>query len=404
MRLARLLFVLPLFVFGCGTDDPCADTTDEGLRACADHLAQHYIIVDGHIDIPYRLREYSEDIGEATQGGDFDYPRAKQGGLNAPFMSIYIPAANQDIPGAAPALADSLIGMVEGFAERHPNKFAVATSVADVEAHHEAELISLPMGMENGAPIEDDLSRVEEYYNKGIRYITLTHGRDNLISDSSYDTTGTHQGLSDFGKEVVREMNRVGIMVDVSHISDNAFWDVMEITEAPVIASHSSVRDGFTDGWQRNMGDDLIKRLAENEGVIMINFGSSFLRSEYQAGATPIRTQFNKYIVENNLPRRSPEAIHYLEKLRKENPVGTVDDVVAHIEHVKNLVGVDYIGLGSDFDGVTTLPAGLNDASTYPNLIYELLKKGYTEEEIVKILGGNALRVWREVERVAASS
>ncbi len=173
-------------------------------------------------------------------------------------MSIYIPARLQDEVGGSPALADSLIDMVKGIIDAHPDKFAMATSPDDIEENFANGVMSLPMGMENGSPIEDQLERVEEYYNKGIRYITLTHSKDNLISDSSYDTTAINGGLSPFGEEVVREMNRVGIMVDVSHISDSAFWDVMEVTDVPVIASHSSVRY-FTPDFERNMNDEMIE-------------------------------------------------------------------------------------------------------------------------------------------------
>lgn len=390
-----------LLVLGCQS---ASDTSsDRALREQAQALAKKYIMVDGHIDIPYRLAIYSEDIAQATIGGDFDYPRSKAGGLDAPFMSIYIPAERQQTPGASKTLADSLIEMVEGFAANAPDKFAIATSPDEVREQFEQGLISLPMGMENGAPIEDDLANVEYFFDRGIRYITLTHSRDNLICDSSYDTTRTHGGLSAFGEDVVREMNRTGIMVDISHVSDSTFYQVLRLTETPVIASHSSARH-FTPGWERNMGDAMIQALGENDGVIMINFGSSFLRSEYRPMGTPIQQKFAAYLAQNNLARDSREAVGYFEKLRKEMPVGTIDDVVAHIEHVVNLVGIDHVGLGSDFDGVTTLPEGLNDVSMYPNLIYELLKLDYTEEEIAKLLGGNLLRVWDEVERVAAAS
>jgi membrane dipeptidase len=349
------------------------------------------------------MTEEAEDITQATDGGDFDYPRAKTGGLDAPFMSIYIPSSRQETPGAAKALADSLIDMVEGFATRAPDKYAIATSPEDVRRHHEQGLLSLPMGMENGAPIEADLANLQYFYDRGIRYITLTHGKDNQISDSSYDTTRTWKGLSPFGREVVAEMNRLGLMIDVSHISDSAFYQVMRTSEAPVIASHSSARH-FTPDWERNMSDDMIRVLAEHDGVIMINFGSSFLRTEYQAAGTRIQQQIRAYLTQNNLERTSPEAIAHFREQRRANPVGTVDDVVAHIDHVVQLVGVDHVGLGSDFDGVFALPDGLQDVSQYPNLVYALLQKGYSEEDIEKILGGNALRVWSEVERVAQAS
>src|SRR5699024_5231979 len=269
-------------------------------------LAHKFIIVDGHIDVPYRLNNHWEDISKEA-GGDFDYPRAKEGGLDAPFMSIYIPTSYQHT-GGAKALADSMIDMVEGIAEEHPDKFAVATSPEEIKQQFEKGLISLPMGMENGAPIGTDLSNVKYFYDRGIRYITLTHGKDNEIGDSSYDTTeDRHNGLSDFGKKVVKEMNRVGIMVDVSHISDKTFYDVMEVSEAPVIASHSSARH-FTPGFERNMDDAMIKELANNDGVIMVNFGSNFLDTDSRSSSDGLRDRIAQKIEEEGLDAGSEEA------------------------------------------------------------------------------------------------
>jgi membrane dipeptidase len=279
----------------------------------------------------------------------------------------------------------------------------MAYSPADIEANFEKGLISLPMGMENGAPIEDKLENVAYFHGRGIRYITLTHGKDNLIGDSSYDDSRTHGGLSDFGREVVREMNRVGIMVDVSHISDDTFHDVMEITEVPVIASHSSARK-FTPGFERNMSDELIKKLAENEGVIMINFGGSFIDGDYQQKSGEVRDHIVNWLAENELSRNDPEAKKYIEEYSaKHNPFPNVEKVADHFDHIVSLVGIDYVGLGSDYDGVgDSLPTGLKDVSMYPNLIAELLKRGYSRSDIEKICSKNVFRVWRAVEEHAA--
>ncbi|HLR33557.1 MAG TPA: dipeptidase, partial [Fodinibius sp.] len=324
------------------------------------------------------------------------------GGLNAPFMSIYIPTSYQHT-GGAKALADSLINMVEGIAEDHPDKFAVATSPEEIKQQFKKGLISLPMGMENGAPIGTDLSNVEYFYNRGIRYITLTHGEDNQIGDSSYDKTkDTHNGLSDFGKKVVKEMNRTGIMVDVSHISDETFYDVMEVTEAPAIASHSSARH-FTPGFERNMNDDMIKKLAENGGVIMVNFGSTFLDSASRASSEGLRDRISKKVEEKGLEAGSEEAKKLYKQLHEEQFHFTnVSKVADHIDHIVDLTGIDHVGLGSDYDGVgNTLPEGLKDVSDYPNLFDELLKRGYSADDIQKIASGNVFRVWNEVEKVA---
>jgi membrane dipeptidase len=344
------------------------------------------------------------DVSERTDGGNFDYPRAKEGGLDAPFMSIYIPASYQE-KGGAKVFADSLIKMTERIAHSWPDKFAMAYSPADIKANFEKGLISLPMGMENGAPLEDDITNVKYFYDQGIRYITLTHGKDNLIGDSSYDDAATHGGLSDFGEEVILEMNRVGIMVDISHVSDNTFYDVMEITSVPVIASHSSARK-FTPGFERNMDDDMIRKLAENKGVIMINFGGSFIDGDYQQKTGEVREHIVNWLAENNLSRNDPEAQAYINEYNaKHNPFPDVTKVADHIDHVVAIAGIDYVGLGSDYDGVgDSLPTGLKDVSMYPNLIAELLKRGYKKSDIEKICSGNIFRVWKAVEDFAAQA
>lgn len=390
------ILVMVLLAAGCSS----SRQAHSDLRAQAERIVTENIIVDGHIDVPYRLDEFWEDISQETIGGDFDYPRAVEGGLDAPFMSIYIPASYQET-GGAKEKADSLIDMVDGFVESWPDKFAHANTVDDIRRNHEAGLISLPMGMENGAPIGDDLLLLDYFYDRGIRYITLTHSKVNQISDSSYDSTRTWNGISAFGEEVVRRMNDLGMIVDVSHISDSAFYDVMRITRAPVLATHSSARH-FTPGWERNMGDDMIRRLAENGGVIMINYGSSFLRGEYDAEGDSIVAELREQARAEGLVQGTRERVQWFEEQRKANPVGTLADVVMHINHVVDLVGIDHVGLGSDYDGVFALPAGLPDVSTYPDLVRALLEEDYSEADIRKLLGENALRVWSRVEEVAA--
>jgi membrane dipeptidase len=415
MKKLPYLALLLGMAFSCAPKEDTPDYTqmseDELLKA-ATEIAQSTIMVDGHVDLPYRmkvggftLQREILDVSVRTPDGNFDFPRAKEGGLDAPFMSIYIPAGNQKNPGASKALADSLIAMTERLAKTFPDKFAMAYSPADIEANFAKGLISLPMGMENGAGIEDDLTNVEYFYKKGIRYITLTHGTDNLIGDASYDSTGTYGGLSEYGEKVVAEMNRVGIMVDLSHVSDNTFRDALALTKVPVIASHSSVRK-FTPGFERNMSDELIQGLAKNGGVMMINFGGSFIDSAYAAGSAKVREHLVNYMAENNLTRTDSAYRAYASAYAAaNNPFPTVQRVADHIDHVKNLVGIEYIGLGSDFDGVgDTLPTGLKDVSMFPNLIAELLKRGYTREDIEKICYKNIFRVWKAVEEYAAAS
>ncbi|MEA1881712.1 MAG: dipeptidase [Candidatus Marinimicrobia bacterium] len=390
------LVTLSLFAAGC--------SNDAALRKQAYELAHKFIITDGHIDVPWRMNDRYEDLSVRTEGGDFDYVRAKEGGLDAPFMSIYVPSSYQET-GGAKEKADSLIDLVHRVANDHPDKFVVAFSVADVNRIFNDGKIALPMGMENGAPILDDLSNVAYFHKRGIRYITLTHAKDNLICDSSYDTTGTWKGLSPFGRKVVKEMNRVGIMVDISHVTDNVINQVLDMTDVPVIASHSSCRH-FTPGWERNMGDAEIKRLKDNGGVIQINYGSSFITQASQDKGKANREKIAAHAKENGLEQGDEALIAYAKKVRKDNPIyADITEVVDHIDHVVELAGIDHVGIGSDYDGVgDSLPYGLKDVASYPNLIFHLLKRGYSEEDIEKICYKNVWRVWSAVEKAAAIS
>ena len=395
----------------------CAPASESGDADTEEHamtLARRVIIVDGHVDLPYRLHAkarsaevpppdgLAEDVTTRTESGDFDYPRARDGGLDAPFMSIYVPARLEE-SGGAKALADELIDLVESIAARAPDKFAVTTSVDEVRANHRNGKISLLMGMENGSPLEGSLQNLSHFHERGIRYITLAHSKDNHICDSSFDDRKTWGGLSPFGREVVAEMNRLGVMVDVSHLSDDATGQVLDLTRAPVIASHSSCRH-FTPGFERNMSDELMRRLAENGGVIMINFGSAFLLSEICEKSMAGWKHVREWAEEQGLDPDDPLVAEYRRAYFADNHSGYADvsDVADHIDHAVEVAGIDHVGLGSDFDGVgDSLPTGLKDVSDYPNLIRVLQTRGYTDEQIEKICSGNVLRVMGEVERVS---
>ncbi|HYG04356.1 MAG TPA: dipeptidase [Chryseosolibacter sp.] len=400
---------IAIFATSCGTAEQSksdyASLSDEERQVVADSLAEVFIITDGHVDLPYRLRIKNFRLDREYLGipiksveGDFDYVRAKAGGLDAPFMSIYIPSIQQKSPDKGKALADSLINMIEGIAKAHPDKFALARTPADIIASSEAGKISLPMGMENGAPIGDDLANVTYFFDRGIRYITLTHSKDNQICDSSYDTTRTWNGLSPFGESVVKEMNRLGIMVDISHVSDSTFYDVLKVTPVPVIASHSSCRY-FTPGFQRNMSDEMLKALAKNDGVIQINFGADFIDSVARVN-TRLRDSLEILLASKNLTSRDEAARPIIEQFGKTHKelFSDVERVADHIDHVVKVAGIDHVGIGSDYDGVgDSLPLGLKDVSAYPNLISVLLRRGYTPEEIEKICSKNVFRVWNAV-------
>ncbi len=379
--------------------------TEKISNLSASEIAKKYIITDTHIDVPYRLKHRYEDISSATEKGDFDYPRAVKGGLDAPFMSIYIPASLEKT-GGSKALADELIDMVETIVAKSPDKYGLAHTIQQMQDNFKNNIISLPMGMENGSPIEGKIENLEHFYKRGIRYITLAHSKTNHISDSSYDENRPAKGLTDFGKILVKEMNNLGVMVDVSHISDDAFYQVMEISQVPVIASHSSARH-FTPGFERNMNDEMIKLLAKNGGVIQINYGSTFISKKSIANNNALKAARAEFIETNKVESDSEEVKAFNKSYRDKTPFeyATLDDVLDHFDHVVKIAGIDSVGIGSDYDGVgDSLPTGLKDVSTYPNLIQGFLDRGYSEQDIAKILSGNLIRVWKSVEEYAAKN
>ena len=341
-------------------------------------IANESLIVDAHIDVPYRLRSQLDQTGNFEDISDltslnFDYVKAMKGGLNIPFFSIYLPADTEK-SNTSFELANELIDMVESIVDDSPDKFFILKENVYVGNLPGQNLIGIALGIENGAPLEGKLERVKYFYERGIRYITLTHSKSNHISDSSYDDNKRWSGLSPFGKKLIQEMNDIGMMIDISHVSDEAFFEVLELSKAPVIASHSSLRH-FTPGWERNVSDEMLIELAKNGGVLHINFGSSFIIDKSRSNdAAPT----------------------------EDNVFASVEQVVDHIDRAVEIAGIDHIGIGSDFDGVgDTLPTGLKDVSYFPNLINEMLKRGYSISEIRKVLGGNTIRVWREVDEYA---
>jgi membrane dipeptidase len=398
LSLVYMVFCLTFVTQGILADQP-------SIEKQAQEIAQKYLLTDTHIDVPYRLNEGWVDVTGPAPDGQFDYPRAMTGGLNLPFMSIYTPA-EMEKEGGSYELANRLIDSVEAMAARAPGKFMLVYSVADASKAMQSGRVGLAMGMENGSPLDHRIENVQFFADRGIRYITLTHGLSNQICDSSYDDNRPWGGLSPFGKEVIKEMNRVGIMVDISHVSDDAYWQTLKVVEVPVIASHSSARF-YTPDFERNMSDEMIVALAENGGVIQINWGSSFLTKKAGDYSKERRKEQKAWLLENGFEEEGPEAKKFREDYRKKlpYPYATLAETVDHFDHVIKLVGVDHVGIGSDFDGVgDSLPVGLKDVSEYPNLVAEFLRRGYSEKDIAKILGGNLIRVWGEVEAYAEKS
>ncbi|MGO3423931.1 MAG: dipeptidase [Pseudoalteromonas distincta] len=396
IKLSTLVVAISLALTSQAQAEQTITASDKAIK-----LAKDTILIDTHIDVPYRIHESWVDVTKATSDGDFDYPRAVKGGLNAPFMSIYIPAHLEfEGKGKSYQLANQMIDSMEAIVQRAPNKFAIANSSSDIEEQFKQGKLSIAMGMENGSPIEGDMKNLQHFYDRGIRYITLAHSQSNHISDSSYDIRRKWKGLSPFGKKLVTEMNNIGMLIDVSHISDDAFYQVMELSKTPVIASHSSLRK-YTPGFERNMNDDMLLALKENGGVIQINFGSSFVTAKAGSWGKQLKSTKESAKKEGTKLSKDFDAAY---RAKNPYPFASLEQVLDHIDHVVELIGIDYVGIGSDYDGVgDSLPIGLKDVSSYPNLVQGLIDRGYSDTDIKKILSGNTLRVWKQAEQYAKS-
>lgn len=370
-------------------------------------LAQDAVIVDTHIDAPSELLKAWRDLGERTGDREFDYPKAREGGLDVAFMSIYT-SPEDDAAGTAQQKAHREIDAVEAMIGRHPDRFAKITSPGDVERLRAGGRVLLALGMENGAPIGDDLAQLQVFRDRGVRYITLAHSHSNRIADGSYSLERPWHGLSPFGEKVVAEMNRLGIMVDVSHLSDESVDDVLRVARAPVIASHSGLRH-FTPGFERNLSDELARRIAATGGVVQITFGSGFIDARAAADTTAYFRELAKFQHEQTLAAARGERAKTVDDFdaawdpAHPKPATKLSQLVDQVDYAIRLLGEDHVGLGSDFDGVSgALPEGLKSVADYPNLVQALRQRGHSDATIRKILGGNLLRVWTAVEAAAA--
>ena len=383
-----------------------------GLAACtppeptlteqAGALAQRHLIADTHIDFPIRRHFLPDGARPLQSTGQFDHPRALEGGLNVAFMSIFTPASTA-MDGTSKELADSLIDAMETIAGEMPDLFGIASCTADVDVLRRAGRLALALGMENGSPLGDDAEHLDHFVVRGISYVGLTHSQSNAFSDSSYDLNEPWAGLSPLGRQTVRALNERGIMVDVSHLSDNAFWQVLEETRVPIVASHSSLRH-FIPGFHRNMSDEMVEAVGAQGGVVQINFGSDFVSRAAQDWAMTRRAASEEAFGDAPPDMQSRRAFDAQYRESHPYPFADLNVVLDHIDRVVALAGIDHAGLGSDFDGVgDTLPIGLKDVSDYPNLVEGLLERGYAEDAIAQILGGNLMRVWRAVEEHAAA-
>lgn len=396
---SRSLFValtLAATVAAIPTRSQAADVPDdEALKARAARLHSHAILVDGHNDIPHFMLDARYDLGEPSVGRyHTDLNRLKAGGVGAQFFAIWIDPALYATNGAA-VRALKLIDAVQQNVAAHPQQMAFATSVADIRQAHRDNRIAALMGIEGGYAIEDSLELLRSFYRLGVRYMTLTHTRSTSWAGAATNGPGT--GLTPFGREVVREMNRLGMLLDVSHVSDATMSDVLDETKVPVIASHSSAR-ALCDV-PRNIPDSLLQRIGTNDGIVMVNFYSGFLDTNYAAAKAALAEKMaaiNKQFDHDLNGRRAAEA--RLAATLPSVPLATLAD---HIDHIVKIAGIDHVGIGSDYDGVERTPLGLEDTSCFPNLTIELLRRGYTDRAIQKILGENFLRVLGQAERFA---
>ncbi|CAN5260606.1 dipeptidase [soil metagenome] len=387
------------------TPAPAPTPRDERLWQKALKLHRNSIVVDTHNDILSMRTDDNYDRGVSSVGKyHTDLARMKEGGVTAEFFSVYVDRSYARDGGAARRALD-MIDYVYRAAEQRPNELVMAYSVADIRRAKKGGKIAALMGIEGGHAIEDSLMALRDFYRLGIRYMTLTHNNTNNWADACCDEA-KHNGLSDFGKEVIKEMNRIGMLIDISHISDKTMSDVLDSTRAPVFASHSSAR-ALADR-PRNIPDDLLRRIAKNGGVVMVNFYPAFIDQKIidaaNARAERLKPQLDTLREQyKNEPQRLQEETN---KLFAANPLPetTLSVLVDHFDHIAKVAGVDHVGIGSDFDGVPSLPEGMKDISQLPNLTYELLRRGYSEQDVRKILGENFLRAFAEAERVARGS
>jgi membrane dipeptidase len=361
------------------------------------------IVVDTHDDTTQRFLEGKFDLGERSANGSIDIPRMKEGGLSAIFFSIWIPSKVTG-PGAVDRALEQ-INAVREQARRHPREIVLVTTAAEIREAHKKRQIAALIGVEGGHMINSDLAVLRKYAALGVRYMTLTHSGNDEWADSSTDKA-VHNGLTDFGKDVVREMNRLGMMVDISHVSDKTFADALAVSKAPMIASHSSCR-AICDA-PRNMTDEMMKALAAKGGVVQINYHVGFLSQEFR-DAEKADPKINAAIaLEVNKRCGDNEACQLLEgdRLTREAveqgklPRVGYEKIIEHIDHAVKVAGAEHVGLGSDFDGAN-MPYGMEDATKLPYITEALLNKGYSESDVRKILGENTLRVMSEVERVS---
>jgi membrane dipeptidase len=399
----RPLTLPPLFLTLILANSAIAQTPVS--QTAIDRITKNAILIDTHNDITSRT-EAGFDIGKPSTETNTDLPRLRQGGVGAVFFAVYVGANYTNGNHSANRALQMIDTVRTDIAARYPNDFQLAFTAADIEAAHKKGKIAALMGIEGGHAIEDSPRLLRDFYALGIRYMTLTHTNTNGWADSSgdIDRAGVehHNGLNPLGKQIIAEMNRLGMIVDISHVADKTFFDALETSKAPIFASHSSCR--ALANVPRNMTDEMIVALAKKNGVVQINFSCDFLSQKsadaQKAQGGGMAARFNEITekYKNEPDKLQAEMTKMMTELKATMVRATLDDVVAHIDHVVKIAGIDAVGIGSDFDGVVCTPDGLDDVSKFPNLTRALLAKGYPEKDILKIYGGNTLRLMRAVE------
>jgi membrane dipeptidase len=399
MTIKQVFISILIIVILPSCKDMYKQKSEDELWKVAHRICEENIILDSHIDWPERLIRFPGNISRRTSEGDFDLVRAKKGGLNAALSVVYINSSYGVKEGRV--MVDSLLEIITGYTKNYPDKFAPALTPVDIRNNYEKGLLSLPLCLENGTPVGNDLRYLKYLKDRGIVYITLCHDKANQISDSNFDENRIWNGLSPFGVEVIKEMNHLGIIIDISHSTDSTVFQSLRYSKAPVIATHSSCRY-FTPGLERNLPDTLIKAIAEKNGVVMVNLGSFFLDSVCLKNWEYL---FYKWQDSTGIDIYSKEGTDFTLKYGKTHKLfSDSKQFVDHIEHIIKLTGIDYVGIGSDYDGIgLAKPVDLPDVSGYPVIVFELLKRGYTESDIKKILSENFLRVWNDVIEIADS-
>ncbi|HEY0016013.1 MAG TPA: dipeptidase [Longimicrobium sp.] len=378
-----------------------AAAQDDALLERARRIHAAAPLVDGHNDLPWEIREKAQgNLSVMNPGGGLprqhtDIPRLRAGGVGGVFWAAYVPV--ERIGNGAAAFALEQIGLIKRMTDASP-ELELARTADDVVRIHRAGKVASLIGIEGGHAIENSLDALRQFHELGVRYMTLTHTSTIDWADAATDSA-RHGGLTKFGEEVVREMNRLGMLVDLSHVSDEAMADAIRVSAAPVIFSHSSAR-ALADH-PRNVPDDVLRMLPANGGIVMINFYSGFVEPTAAAQARGMYAVQRRF--REQFPNDPPAAQRAYDEWRRANPVprGTTATLADHIDHVVKVAGIDHVGLGSDYDGVTSLPAGMEDVSRFPYLTAELLRRGYSEADVRKVLGGNVIRVMRQAEEVA---